>query len=92
MAISSDCDLVLVNGNVVTVDPFFSVCRAVGIRGNRIVAVGADDEIKGSIGARTEVVDLKGKTVLPASTIRTRTPRCGPGQGLLSCWTSAIQT
>ncbi len=65
MAISSDYDLVLLHGNVVTVDPFFSIRSAIGIRGNRIVAVGADDEIKGSIGARTEVVDLKGRTVLP---------------------------
>jgi hypothetical protein len=65
MAFSSDCDLVLLNGNVVTVDPVFSVRRAVGLRGNRIAAVGTDDEIRGSIGARTEVVDLKGKTVLP---------------------------
>ncbi len=65
MTISSDCDLVLVNGNVVTVDPVFSVRSAVGMRGNRIVAVGSDDQIRRLIGSRTVLVDLKGKTVLP---------------------------
>jgi predicted amidohydrolase YtcJ len=62
---SSVCDLALLNGNVVTVDPLFSVRSAVGIQGNRIVAVGTDDEVRGLAGPHTEVVDLKGKTVLP---------------------------
>jgi predicted amidohydrolase YtcJ len=61
----SACDLALINGNVLTVDGRFSIARAVAILGNRIVAVGEDDEIKALIGADTEVVDLKGKTVLP---------------------------
>ena len=91
MTNSPDCDLVLVQGNVVTVNPVFSIHRAVGIRGNRIVAVGTDDEVRELIGARTEVVNLAGKTVLPASTIRTRTPRCGPARGLPSCSTSVIR-
>jgi predicted amidohydrolase YtcJ len=65
MTVSFDCDLALFRGNVVTVDPIFSIRSAVGIRGNRIVAVGSDDQIRSLIGPRTTVVDLKGKTVLP---------------------------
>jgi predicted amidohydrolase YtcJ len=57
--------LALVNGNVATVDASYSLQRAVGIRGNRIVAVGRDEEIKLLIGKDTQVVDLKGKLVLP---------------------------
>lgn len=65
MRVSSYCDLVLLNGNVVTVDPTFSVRGALGVLGNTIVAVGRDDEVKPLIGKDTEVVDLQGKTVLP---------------------------
>jgi predicted amidohydrolase YtcJ len=55
----------LLNGNVVTVDARFSVQTAIGIRGNRIVGVGSADQIRPLIGQATEVVDLKGRTVLP---------------------------
>jgi hypothetical protein len=55
----------LVNGNILTVDAGFSTVRALAIRGNRIAAVGADNEIRPLIGNGTQVVDLKGRTVLP---------------------------
>jgi predicted amidohydrolase YtcJ len=58
-------DFALLNGTILTVDPAFSKARAVAIRGNRIAAVGDDDKIKLLIGDATEVVDLKGRTVLP---------------------------
>jgi predicted amidohydrolase YtcJ len=49
----------------VTVDARFSTAQALAIRGNRIVAVGENDEIRLLLGGDTEVVDLKGRTVLP---------------------------
>jgi len=58
-------DLVLLNGNVLTVDADETVAEAVAIKGNLIVAVGTDEEVSGTIGEGTEVVDLKGETVLP---------------------------
>ncbi len=65
LRLSPGCDLTLVNGNIVTVDARFSTARALAIRGNRIAAVGEDDQIRSMIGHDTEVVDLKGRTVLP---------------------------
>lgn len=58
-------DLILHHGKVVTVDGDFSIAKAVAIRGDRIVAVGADDEVVKLAGPGTNVVDLEGRTVLP---------------------------
>ncbi len=65
MKLSPYCDLVFLNGNVVTVDARFSLAQAVAISGNRIAAVGSDDQVRPLIGNKTAVVDLKGRTVLP---------------------------
>jgi len=58
-------DLVLCNGRVLTVDSENSVAQAVAIRGNRILIVGDDEEVIGTTGSKTEVIDLDGRTVLP---------------------------
>lgn len=55
-------DLVLINGKVVTVDARSTIARGVAVRGNRIVAVGDVGRYR---GARTRVIDLKGRTLLP---------------------------
>ncbi|MDQ0578375.1 amidohydrolase [Streptomyces rishiriensis] len=57
-------DLVFTGGSVHTVDPARSRATAVAVRGGRIVAVG-HDEVLDLIGARTEVVDLAGRLLLP---------------------------
>lgn len=65
-AIAADADLIFHNGKIVTVDSRFSIQRAVAIKGNKIVAVGPDAAVlKAERGAKTEVIDLKGWTVLP---------------------------
>ena len=38
---------------------------AVAVTGGRIIAVGADDEVRDLVGPRTEVVDLAGRLLLP---------------------------
>ncbi|MCW3979510.1 MAG: amidohydrolase [Candidatus Bathyarchaeota archaeon] len=58
-------DLVLHNGKVLTVDSEETVAEAVAVKGSLIVAVGTDEEVLGTIGEETEVIDLEGKTVLP---------------------------
>lgn len=58
-------EIVLINGKVVTVDKDFSIVEAVAIKGNKIVGVGSNEEIKAIIGPKTEVIDLEGKTVTP---------------------------
>ena len=42
-----------------------SIAQAVGIAGGRIVTVGTNDFVKASIGPRTEVIDLAGRTMTP---------------------------
>jgi predicted amidohydrolase YtcJ len=61
----SIADTVLRNGFVYTVDPSASVAQAVAVRDGRIVYVGSDAGVQPFVGARTEVLDLSGKMVLP---------------------------
>lgn len=58
-------DIVLVNGNVITVDAGDRVVQAIAIKGDKIVAVGATAAMKPFIGASTRQIDLKGLTVTP---------------------------
>ncbi len=57
--------LVLTNGKVVTVETSPAEARAIAITGDRITAVGSDDEIKNYIGTRTQVIDAGGQLVIP---------------------------
>ncbi|MGH7513542.1 MAG: amidohydrolase [Gemmatimonadales bacterium] len=59
-------DLVFRHGAVYTMDAARSWAGAVAVRGGRIVYVGADTLPPGTIGPKTEVVDLKGEMLLPA--------------------------
>jgi len=58
-------DLVLRGGKVITVDQQNRIASAVAVVGNRIAAVGTDQEIGQMVGARTQIVDLKGRALLP---------------------------
>ena len=58
-------DLVIINGNIITVDKNFSIAEAVAVKGDKIIAVSTDKEIRSLIGENTKVLDLKGKTMLP---------------------------
>ena len=58
-------DLVITGGKVITVNPRNETVEALAILGDKIVAVGTAKEIASCIGPNTEVIDLKGRTVLP---------------------------
>lgn len=58
-------DLVLSNGKIITVDERFSIAQAVAVRGDRIVAVGTNQEINRLAGPNTRRIDLQGKAVTP---------------------------
>jgi len=58
-------DLVLLNGQIWTVDPDRPEASAVAINQNRILAVGQDSNVKELIGPETKVINLKGAFVLP---------------------------
>src|SRR5262249_40887814 len=62
---AADADLILHNGKVVTVDAKFSVHQAIAIQGDHVLRVGTNDEVLKTKGEKTEVIDLKGKMVLP---------------------------
>lgn len=58
-------DLVLRNGIVVTLDDALPRASAVAVRGDRIVAVGDDEQALAWRGEATRVIDLGGATVVP---------------------------
>ncbi|MGI9629208.1 MAG: amidohydrolase [Longimicrobiales bacterium] len=58
-------DLVLTNGNVITLDAQDRTATAVAIRGERIVFVGDDGGAESFIGPDTRHIDLEGRTVTP---------------------------
>ncbi len=62
---SKKADLVLMNGKIVTVDDAIPEAQALAVSGDRIVAVGSNEEIKPYITQKTEVIDLKGKLAIP---------------------------
>ena len=58
-------DLVLVRGNVVTMDPKQPRAEAVAVKDGRFLAVGSDADVRHLAKAGTPILDLGGKTVLP---------------------------
>jgi predicted amidohydrolase YtcJ len=64
-AATPDIDLIIHNGRVVTADTGFAIHQAMAIRGNRIHAVGTNEDILRLKTAGTELLDLGGKMVLP---------------------------
>jgi predicted amidohydrolase YtcJ len=60
-----DADLVLVNGNLITLDATRRRATAMAIVGNRIDCVGDDIAILQRAGLKTNRIDLGGRTVTP---------------------------
>ena len=58
-------DLMLFNGKVITVDERFTIAQAVAITGERIVAVGSNQQITRLAGPGTRRIDLRGRSVTP---------------------------
>ncbi len=57
--------LALINGKVWTVDEKQPLAEAVAVQGNRIIAVGTNQQVQPFIDETTQVINLKGKLVLP---------------------------
>jgi predicted amidohydrolase YtcJ len=58
-------DTILTNGKIITVDGRFSIAQAVAVRGDRIVAVGTNQDVTRLAGPNTRRIDLRGKSVVP---------------------------
>ena len=57
--------LVLRGGNILTVDDGQPRAEALAVRGDRIVALGTNEQVAPLIGPSTEVIDLGGQTAIP---------------------------
>lgn len=62
---SQIADMVLTDGNVLTVEQDMPRAEAIAIVGDKIAAVGSSAEIAEWIGENTEVIDLSGRTAIP---------------------------
>ena len=60
-----DPDIILHNANVITMDDLVPHAQAIAIAGNRITAVGTDEEILAIKTDSTQMIDLGGRTVTP---------------------------
>lgn len=58
-------DLVLLNGNVLTMNPSQPHANAVAVKNSKIIKVGTNGEVSKLIGENTKVIRLRGKTVVP---------------------------
>lgn len=74
-------DLVLINGNIITMSPKQSKAQAVAIRNGRFVAVGTNKQIQLYTGRNTERINLNGRTVVPGF-IDTHVHGAALGRGL----------
>ncbi len=76
-------DLVLKNGNVITVDSANPNVEAVAVINGKITAIGNNSDISKFIGDSTKVIDLKGATVIPGI-IESHAHFMGTGKALLN--------
>lgn len=57
--------LILINGNVITIDPQMHKAEAVAVKDDRIIMVGSNKDIEEHKSKKTKVIDLQGKTAVP---------------------------
>ncbi len=58
-------DLILVNGNIITIDANRTTAQALAIKDGLILFVGDDQAVRNMAGDSTQVIDLGGRTVTP---------------------------
>jgi len=58
-------DLILLNGNILTMDRGRPRAQAVAVSNGRILKVGSNDEVGALAGEGTRIIDLGGRAVLP---------------------------
>lgn len=58
-------DYAFKNGKVITVNETDEIAEAVGVKGNKIVFVGTDQDLAKIIDDQTKVIDLNGRTLMP---------------------------
>ena len=62
---AQSADIILTNGKIFTSDTFQLFVQALAIKGNKILNVGSNEFIQKYASAKTKIINLKGKTVVP---------------------------
>jgi len=62
---AQQADLILNNGNIITIKQKGDRAQAIAIKDHTILAVGSNEEIRKFLGSNTRVIDLAGRTVIP---------------------------
>jgi predicted amidohydrolase YtcJ len=65
VALSQPADLVLRNGKIVTMNAAQPAVQAIGIRGDKITALGTNTDAAKWVGPQTKVIDLHGQLAIP---------------------------
>ena len=58
-------DLILVGGNILTMDKLGHHFEGIAVKGQRIAAIGANEEVSKLANPNTKHIDLHGRTVVP---------------------------
>jgi len=58
-------DLILTNANIITMNRAQPKAELVAVRGNKIWLVGDSDQVREVRGAKTKIIDCRGKTLVP---------------------------
>lgn len=53
------------NGTILTVDSDFSEAEAIAVRGEKILAVGSEAQVRKKAGSKAKLIDLQGQVMLP---------------------------
>jgi predicted amidohydrolase YtcJ len=84
-------DLILANADIWCGDAARRRARAIAIRGDRIVGIGTDEQVRDLKGTATEVVSLHGKAIVPGFQDSHAHPAFG-GRNLLNVDLADLQT
>lgn len=58
-------DLIVLNGKIALMDDQLTLVEALAVRDRRVLVLGTSEEIRALAGPQTQVIDVKGRTVLP---------------------------
>jgi len=58
-------DLIVINANIVTMDPLTPKAEALAVKRGRVIALGTDEQICALAGPVTSIIDAGGRLVLP---------------------------
>lgn len=61
----SEAKLVILNANLVTLNPKQPKAEAIAIQNGRMIAIGSNKEVQKYIGKETRVIDAENKTIVP---------------------------